>query len=107
MNKYGDFYGYFDKMFNKGIEYENLCSKDTFLDKFDELVKIASTKSKSVVISLNNKTKPSVVEIVDRLKKYGKVIIKEKDHQYKVTNKANKNETVEVLIILKVKEEQN
>lgn len=106
MNKYGDFYGYFDKMFNKDIEYENLCSKDTFLNKFDELVKIASTKSRSVVISLNNKTKPSVIDIVKMLKKYGKVTVKEKTHQYKVTNKANKNETVEVLIILKVKEEQ-
>ena len=30
--------------------------------------------------------------------------IKEKKHQYKVTNKENKNETIEVLIILKVKE---
>ncbi|HHX68686.1 MAG TPA: DNA methyltransferase [Gallicola sp.] len=105
MNKYGEFYGYFDKMFNKSIEYENLCSKDTFLEKFEKLISIASSKTKSIVISLNNKTKPSVSDIAELLKKYGKVTIKEKKHQYKVTNKENKNETIEVLIILKIKEE--
>ena len=61
-------------------------------------------KTKYIVISENNKTKPTIFEISTMLSKYGKVKIKEKKHQYKVTNKENKNETIEVLIILKVKE---
>ena len=105
MNKYDDFYGLFDKMFNIDINYVNFSLNNMFLDNLEELVKKCIKKTKYIVISENNKTKPSVEELKNMLKKYGKVKIIEKKHQYKVTNKYNKNESYEVLIILKIKKE--
>lgn len=103
MNKYGDFYGLYDSIFNKKINYINFSENNKFLDNLEKLILKCLPKSKYIVISENNKTKPSINDISDMLSKYGKVEIKEKRHQYKVTNKENKNETIEVLIILQVK----
>lgn len=105
MNKYGDFYGMYDDIFGKKIEYTNLSENNSFLENLEELIKLCVGKTKAVVISENNKTKPTVEELKNMLKKYGKVNVIEKKHQYKVTNKENKNETYEILIILKIKEE--
>ncbi len=104
MNKYGDFYGMYDSIFNKEINYINFSENNKFLENLEKLIVKCLPKTKYIVISENNKTKPSISEINNMLSKYGKVEIKEKKHQYKVTNKENKNETVEVLIILQVKE---
>ena len=104
MNKYGDFYGLYDNIFNKEINYINFSENNKFLENLEKLIIKCLPKTKYIVISENNKTKPSINEISNMLSKYGKVEIKEKKHQYKVTNKENKNETIEVLIILKVKE---
>ena len=46
----------------------------------------------------------AVKELSDMLSKYGTVKVYSKEHQYKVTGSINKNQTVEMLIILKVKE---
>ena len=104
MNKYGVFYGMYDSIFNKEINYINFSENNKFLENLEKLIVKCLPKTKYIVISENNKTKPSISEINNMLSKYGKVEIKEKKHQYKVTNKENKNETVEVLIILQVKE---
>ncbi len=104
MNKYGDFYGMYDSIFNKEINYINFSENNKFLENLEKLIVKCLPKTKYIVISENNKTKPSISEINNMLSKYGKVEIKEKKHQYKVTNKENKNATVEVLIILQVKE---
>lgn len=104
MNKYGDFYGLYDSIFKKEINYINFSENNKFLENLEKLIIKCLPKTKYIVISENNKTKPSIDEISSMLSKYGKVEIKEKKHQYKVTNKENKNETIEVLIILQVKE---
>lgn len=106
MNKYDLFYGLYDEMFNIKIDYVNFSLNNMFLVNLEKLVKCCINKTKCIVISENNKTKPNVNELKNMLKKYGKVKILEKKHQYKVTNKDNKNESYEVLIILKIKKEE-
>lgn len=106
MNKYDQFYGLYDEMFNIKIDYVNFSLNNMFLENLEKLVKRCINKTKYIVISENNKTKPSVDELKNMLKKYGTVKVLEKKHQYKVTNKDNKNESYEVLIILKIKKEE-
>lgn len=103
MNKYGEFYGIYDKIFNKEIDYVNLSKNEMFLDNFVELIKECASKTKYIVISLNNKTCPSIQDIEKAIQGFGETKILEKEHQYKVTNKENKNSTIEQLLILKTK----
>lgn len=102
MNKYGDFYGLFDKIFDKEQEYVNFSENGKFMENLEKLIEKAVQKTRYIVISENNQTKPTILEISTMLSKYGKVTTKEQKHQYKVTNKTNKNESIEVLIILEV-----
>lgn len=106
MNKYDQFYGLFDEMFDIKIDYVNFSLNNMFLNNLEKLIKECIDKTKYIVISENNKTKPGVEELQKMLKKYGTVKVLEKRHQYKVTNKDNKNESYEVLIILKIKKEE-
>ena len=106
MNKYGDFYGLYDKIFDAEVNYINFSENNKFLENLEKLVIKCLPNTKYIVISENNKTKPTIDELSNMLKKYGTVQVKEKRHQYKVTNKENKNETIEVLIILKVNEKK-
>lgn len=103
MNKYGEFYGLYDTIFNKNIEYVNLSENEMFLQNFFSLVRACVKKTEYIIISLNNKTSPTINEMADLLKEFGEIQILEKEHQYKVTNKENKNTTVEQLLILKTK----
>ena len=105
MNKYGDFYGLFDKVFDEEKKYIDFSANDKFMDNMEKLIQNCINKTKYIVISLNNKTSPSSDELKQMLEKYGKVSIKYKDFQYKVTGKENKNTTVEILIIVKLKDE--
>ena len=107
MNKYGEFYGLFDKVFDEEKKYIDFSANDKFMDNMEKLIQNCINKTKYVVISLNNKTSPSSDELKQMLEKYGKVSIKYKDFQYKVTGKENKNTTVEILIIVKLKDEIN
>lgn len=104
MNKYGDFYGLYDVIFNQEVKYINFSENNKFLENLEKLIIKCLPKTRYIVMSENNKTKPSIDEVSKMLEKYGKVEIKRKKHQYKVTNKDNKNENIEVLIILQVKE---
>lgn len=103
MNKYGEFYGLFDTIFNKEKQYIDFSTNDKFLENIEKLIKCCINKTKYIVISQSNKTSPSVEEMKKMLSKYGQVTIKTKEHQYKVTGKDNKNTTVEVLLIVKLK----
>lgn len=103
MNKYGEFYGLYDKIFNKSINYVNLSENEMFLKNFFSLIKSCVKKTDYIVISLNNKTNPTINELANLLKDFGDIQIVEKEHQYKVTNKENKNTTIEQLLILKIK----
>jgi len=104
MNKYGDFYGLYDKAVNHGIPYVNFSENNMFLINLERLIEKCIEKTKYIVISESNKTKPTVEELGNMLSKYGTVEIFCKEHQYKVTGSINKNQTVEMLIVLKVKE---
>lgn len=103
MNKYGEFYGVYDKIFNKEINYVNLSQNEMFLKNFINLVESCLEKTDYIVISLNNKTSPSINELEKSIKSFGRTKILEIEHQYKVTNKENKNSTIEQLLILKTK----
>ena len=81
----------------------NLSQNEKFLDNFVKLIRECVPKTNYIVISLNNKTSPSIQEIEQAIKVFGKTKIFEKEHQYKVTNKINKNTTIEQLLILKTK----
>ena len=107
MNKYGEFYGLFDTVFEEEKEYIDFSANDKFMYNMEKLVQKCLNKTKYIVISLNNKTSPRAEELKQMLEKYGDVSIKYKDFQYKVTGKENKNTTVEILIIVKLKNENN
>lgn len=104
MNKYGDFYGLFDKAVGHEIPYVNLSEDNKFLENLEILVKKCMRKTKYIVISESNRTKPTVEELSKMLSNYGNVEIFSKEHQYKVTGSENKNQTIEMLIVLKIKE---
>ena len=103
MNKYDEFYGPFDQLFQKNIEYTDFTNKNTFLEQIKKIIEISKNKTKYIAISLNNKSKPSYLEIKEYLSSIIKNIeIKNKEHIYKVTGKENKNTTYEILIIMEV-----
>ena len=104
MNKYGDFYGLYDRAVNHEIKYVNFSENNMFLNNLEKLVEKCIEKTKYIIISESNKTKPTVEELSNMLSKYGKVKTFSKEHQYKVTGSENKNKTTEMLIVLKVKE---
>lgn len=104
MNDYISFYGYFDHILGKQIDnYSKLTDKQTFMGEFEKIIKIACEKSKFVALSINNRAKPSYLEVSKMMSNYGLVSIHEKSHVYKVTGKENKNKSIEYLIILKAK----
>ena len=104
MNKYGEFYGLYDRAVNHEIQYVNFSENNMFLSNLEELVKKCIGKTKYIVISESNKTKPTVEELSNMLSNYGTVRVFSKEHQYKVTGSINKNQTIEILIVLKIKE---
>lgn len=104
MNKYGDFYGLYDKAVKHEISYVNFSENNMFLMNLEKLIQKCVNKTNYVVISESNKTKPTVEQLSEMLSKYGDVKVFSKEHQYKVTGSINKNQTVEMLIVLKIKE---
>ena len=104
MNKYGEFYGLYDRAVNHEIQYVNFSENNMFLSNLEELVKKCIGKTNYIVISESNKTKPTVEELSNMLSNYGTVRVFSKEHQYKVTGSINKNQTIEILIVLKIKE---
>lgn len=107
MNKYDEFYGYFDSMFDKNMEFKvDLTDKKTFLDNFYKIIKAAKTKTRFIAISLNNKCYPNVETLVEKIKDLiSDYSIKTTEHVYKVTGKENKHTNYEILLICKMREE--
>jgi len=103
MNKYDEFYGSYDIMFNHQKKFVNFSKNNMFVKNMEKLIKKCINKTKYVIISENTNTRPSVKELSLMLKKYGTVSTREKKHQYKFTGKDKKNKSSEILIILKMK----
>lgn len=109
MNKYSEFYGYYDKLFNKTNKIKiDLTDKSEFLNNFKKLVSASIGKCTYLAISLNNKCYPSIDLLRNELKDYiEEYQIFEKEHVYKVTGKGNKHSTYEILLVCKLKEKHN
>lgn len=102
MNNYDAFYGLFDEMFDEKREHTDYTQKASFLDNMDRLVNGLVGKTRYIVLSQNTRVQPGQAEIEAMLKKYGRVTIREKKHNYQVTGKENKNASREVLFILEM-----
>lgn len=103
MNNYSAFYGAFDQIFNKNIDYVDFTDKESFIANIRKLVKLSKNKTKYLAISLNNKSKPSYNDIIDKLEDLvSSVKIYKREHVYKVTGKDNKKANYEVLLLFKV-----
>lgn len=101
MNKYDEFYGAFDDIFDSHINYTDITEKSAFLNYFEELVRISQSKSTYLAISLNSRSTPSIEELKLILNQFGEVTIYEKDHNYQVSGKATKNMNKEIIALLK------
>jgi len=102
MNNYDAFYGLFDEMFDKKRKHTDYTQKTSFIDNMDKLIKKLVGKTRYIVLSQNTRVQPGPDDIEEMLKKYGKVTIKEKKHNYQVTGKENKNASKELLFILEM-----
>lgn len=100
MNKYYNFYGSFDKMFDKNIETTDLTKIDDFLDKIREILLLSKNKTRYIVLSLNSNTQPSYKDIANLMAQYGEVRIEKRKHNYQLSGKKEKNSNLEILIIL-------
>ncbi len=103
MNNYDAFYGLFDEMFDKKKSHTDFTQKTIFLYNMDKLISKLRGKTNYVVLSQNTRVQPGPDEIENMLRKYGKVTIKEKKHNYQVTGKENKNASKELLFILEMR----
>lgn len=101
MNNYEGFYGSFDDIFNKKIKYSDWTNEKSFMKQLNNVLKFSSKKARYLMLSINSSTKPSPNYILDLLKQYGEVIIREKKHNYQVSGKNKKNKNIEFLFILK------
>lgn len=104
MNNYDAFYGLYDKMFDKNREHIDYTQKVSFLENIERLIKTLIGKTKYIVLSQNTRVKPEPDEIKMMLSQFGKVIVKEKEHNYQVTSKDNKKSSKELLFILEMEE---
>lgn len=102
MNNYDAFYGLFDEMFNEQKAHVDFTQQHLFLENLENLIKTLINKTKYVVLSQNTSVKPEPGEMEKMLSKYGDVSIKEKEHNYQVTGKNNKNSSKELLFILHI-----
>lgn len=103
MNKYKEFYGAFDIMFDKEIEFIDFTNKQDFINNIKIIIKLAKNKTKYIALSLNNKSNPSYKEIINGVNEFVKKIdIYKKNHVYKVTGKDNKKINYEILLVMEV-----
>lgn len=101
MNNYEGFYGIFDKLFGKQINFEDLTNSNNFLAKLEELISLASTRADYMILSINSRIKPSYNDVINLCSFYGKVTLKKRKHNYQVSGKDKKNRNLELLIEVK------
>ncbi|MEB6118717.1 DNA adenine methylase [Mammaliicoccus sciuri] len=103
MNKYDEFYGVFDQLFSREINYTNLTNNKSFIENFNKIIDSSSKFYRYAMISLNNNVKPGLDEILSILKKYGDLEITSRKHNYQISGKQNKNMNTEILAIVTFK----
>ena len=101
MNNYNGFYGDFDKIFEKEINYTDLTKSNTFLRNLEVIVSRAAEKSNYMLLSINSNIKPSYTDVENMCLFYGNVEVISKKHNYQVSGKKNKNKNTEILIKVK------
>lgn len=104
MNNYDGFYGAFDKIFKKEKTHQDLTKKELFLINLNELIKLAVQKTDYIVFSLNSKSNPSIKDVEQIFSKYGSTKVVSRKHNYQVSGKEMKNQNIEMLAILEVKQ---
>lgn len=103
MNNYKDFYGGFDNIFDKEIEYTDFTDRTKFTDNIKKIIEVAKSKTNYIAVSLNNNSKPSHNEIIENVKDIvNNIWIYKREHVYQVTGKENKNVNYEILIVIKL-----
>lgn len=104
MNNYFNFYGSYDKMFNKKTkQYTDFTNKNTFLQNLKLIFEKAIGKTNYIIISLNNKSKPNPNEIIDNVSDLTlDFFIYQKPHIYRVTGKENKKQTHEIVLVFEL-----
>lgn len=100
MNKYENFYGSFDKIFDKKILTTDLTKIDSFLKNIRIILEKSKKKSRFVLMSLNTNTSPTYKEIMKVMSEYGKVRLESRKHNYQLSGKEQKNSNLELLLIL-------
>ena len=101
MNNYNGFYGKFDKIFGKEIDYQDITVAKNFLSYFEKLIEIASRSANYFVLSLNSRSQSVFDTMIDMFSFYGSVEIKQKKHNYQISGKSEKNNNTEMLAIVK------
>lgn len=101
MNKYYDFYGAFDTLFDKKVEHTDITHSKCFLVYLEKIADEASKRSEYLALSLNSNSKPGLNEIVNLFSFFGDVSVLEKKHNYQVSGKTNKHTNLELLMIVK------
>lgn len=103
MNNYDAFYGLFDTIFSKEKPHIDFTQTTTFLDNMEKLIQSLVKKTDYIVISQNDRVKPTPEQIIQMLERYGTVTVKKKEHNYQVTGRENKNGGKELLFLLHIK----
>lgn len=101
MNNYEGFYGKFDQMFHKKIDYQDITESKKFLLYFEQLTELASNYSNYLILSLNSNAQSIFETMINIFSFYGEVEIKQRKHNYQISGKEAKNKNVEMLAIVK------
>lgn len=107
MNNYQSFYGAYEKIFNKQIEYTDWSKTDSFLENIVSTLEIVKNKTQYVMLSINTKVKPDYIAIIEIMRNYGEINLISKKHNYQLSGSKTKNENVELLILLEIKRQGN
>ena len=101
MNNYAGFYGDFDKIFDKNINYTDLTRSNIFINQLEKIINKAANISNYMLLSINSNIKPSYKDVENMCMFYGQVDIISKKHNYQVSGKENKNKNTELLLKIK------
>ena len=100
MNNYDSFYGLYDEMFDKKKKHMDFTQRSLFLDNMAQILEALRGKTAYVLLSQNTRSRPGPEEILELLGRYGSVTMRQKQHNYQVTGKENKNASKELLFLL-------